>query len=115
MRAKQELDGIIRIIDKFDGLLSLLKGVEEISISPSGKALLSATLPSLIIFNCIGDRGQCSVKIPMQLIEDLAQDPTLEKSLANLLEKMILTKIQPSKSHHDYFYLLEKEEFARLS
>ena len=115
MRAKQELDDIIRIIDKFDGLLSLLKGVNEISISPSGKMLLSATLPSVVIFYCMGDRGQCSVKIPMRLIEDLAQDPTLEKALANLLDKMILANIQPTKSNHDFFYLLDKENFARLS
>ena len=115
MTTKYDLDDIIRIIDKFDGLLSLLKGVREISISPTGKMILSANLPSFVIFYCVGDRGRCSVKIPMKLIRDLAVDPALEKSLASLYGKMLLANIQPSDKNHDFFYLLDTNKFARLS
>ena len=115
MKSKKDLDDIIRAIDKFDGLLSLIKGVTEISIQPTGKMLLSANLPSYVIFSCMGDRGRCSVKIPMKLIESLAQDPVPDKTLANLYDKMVIANVQPTNKNHDFFYLSDKDRFVRLS
>ncbi len=115
MRTQKELDNVIRIIDKLDGLLTLIKGINEISIRPNAKALLSTSLPSFVIFNCMGEKGTCSVKIPMILIDKLAEDPTLDRSLANLYEKIVYARIEPTKNNYDYFYVLDKDEFVRLN
>ncbi len=55
MKSKSELDAILKIIDKFDNLLSLIKDVTEISISPNANVILSGNLPSHAVFNYTGE------------------------------------------------------------